>query len=70
MKEDFYADLQSTINQKKGDIFIVMGEISAKIGNNNSKRWQTIGKQRPEDIINEIRRTSATFVQEFSHMSQ
>jgi hypothetical protein len=38
MKEDFYADLQSTINQKKGDIFIMMGEINAKIGNNNIGR--------------------------------
>jgi exonuclease III len=56
MKEDFYDELQSTLKQKKkGGILILMGDINAKIGNNNNGREQIICKEGLGGIMNENR---------------
>jgi hypothetical protein len=42
-RKDFFDEFQSTINQKKGDIFILMGDINTKTAE-ESKPWEKFMK--------------------------
>ena len=44
-KEHFYAHLQSTLDKiPKRDIFILMGDMNAKMGSNNINREKEMGR--------------------------
>ena len=44
-KDEFYHQLQDTISScNRHDMIVVMGDLNAKLGNNNSNREEVMGK--------------------------
>ena len=44
-KDEFYNQLQDTVSScNRNDMIVVMGDLNAKVGNNNTNRGEVMGK--------------------------